>query len=50
VSLTVRKGESVAIVGRNGSGKTTLLALLPRLFDPSEGKISIDGIDIQMSR
>jgi ABC-type multidrug transport system fused ATPase/permease subunit len=47
VSLTVRKGESVAIVGRNGSGKTTLLALLPRLFDPSSGTISIDGINIQ---
>jgi subfamily B ATP-binding cassette protein MsbA len=47
VSLTVAKGESVAIVGRNGSGKTTLLALLPRLFDPGSGKISIDGINIQ---
>ena len=47
VSLTVAKGESIAIVGRNGSGKTTLLALLPRLFDPSGGKISIDGVDIQ---
>ena len=47
VSLTVRKGESVAIVGRNGSGKTPLLALLPRLYDPSGGKISIDGVDIQ---
>jgi subfamily B ATP-binding cassette protein MsbA len=47
VSLTVRKGESVAIVGRNGSGKTTLLALLPRLFDPDSGSIKIDGVDIQ---
>ncbi len=47
VSLTVQKGESVAIVGRNGSGKTTLLALLPRLFDPGSGKISIDGVNIQ---
>ena len=47
VNFTVRKGESVAIVGRNGSGKTTLLALLPRLFDPDSGTISIDGIDIQ---
>ena len=47
VDITVRKGETVAIVGRNGSGKTTLLALLPRLFDPSEGTITIDGINIQ---
>src|SRR5690606_26495090 len=47
VSLTVRKGESVAIVGRNGSGKTTLLSLLPRFFDPDEGAIRIDGVDIR---
>jgi subfamily B ATP-binding cassette protein MsbA len=47
VDLTVKKGESVAIVGRNGSGKTTLLALLPRLFDPGSGRIAIDGIDIR---
>jgi ABC-type multidrug transport system fused ATPase/permease subunit len=47
VDLTVTKGETVAIVGRNGSGKTTLLALLPRLFDPSAGSISIDGVNIQ---
>jgi subfamily B ATP-binding cassette protein MsbA len=47
VDMTVRKGETVAVVGRNGSGKTTLLALLPRLFDPSEGTITIDGINIQ---
>jgi ABC-type multidrug transport system fused ATPase/permease subunit len=47
VSLTVAKGESVAVVGRNGSGKTTLLALLTRFYDPSAGRILIDGIDIQ---
>jgi subfamily B ATP-binding cassette protein MsbA len=47
VSLTVTKGESVAVVGRNGSGKTTLLALLARFYDPSAGAISIDGVDIQ---
>jgi subfamily B ATP-binding cassette protein MsbA len=47
VNLTVAKGESVAIVGRNGSGKTTLLALLPRLFDPGNGRICIDDVDIQ---
>jgi len=47
VTLRVRKGQSIAIVGRNGSGKTTLLSLLPRFFEPSSGTISIDGIDVQ---
>ena len=47
VSLTVAKGESVAVVGRNGSGKTTLLALLTRFYDPSAGSITIDGVDVQ---
>lgn len=46
VSLAVRKGQSIAIVGRNGSGKTTLLSLLPRYFEPDSGRIAIDGIDI----
>ncbi len=47
ISLTVRKGESLAIVGRNGSGKTTLLSLLPRFFDPDDGAVLIDGTDIR---
>ncbi len=47
VSLTVKKGESVAIVGRNGSGKTTLLAILPRFYDPHSGRVLIDGVDIK---
>ena len=47
LNLTVSKGQSVAIVGRNGSGKTTLLALLPRFFDPDQGRIRIDGTDIR---
>jgi subfamily B ATP-binding cassette protein MsbA len=47
VSLTVAKGESVAVVGRNGSGKTTLLALLTRFYDPSAGRILIDGVNVQ---
>ncbi len=47
VNLTVKKGTSVAVVGRNGSGKTTLLALLPRFYDPQEGRIMIDGIDVR---
>jgi ABC-type multidrug transport system fused ATPase/permease subunit len=47
VSLTVPKGKCVAVVGRNGSGKTTLLALLPRFYEPQDGRILIDGIDIR---
>lgn len=45
VDLVVPSGASVAVVGRNGSGKTTLLAMLPRLFDPTSGRITIDGVD-----
>ena len=47
VSLIVPKGKCVAVVGHNGSGKTTLLALLPRFYDPQEGRILIDGVDIR---
>ena len=47
VSLTVKKGESVAVVGRNGSGKTTLLSLLPRFYDADEGRVTIDGTDVR---
>ncbi len=47
VSLIVPRGKSVAVVGRNGSGKTTLLALLPRFYDPQQGRVLIDGIDIK---
>ena len=47
VSLTVRRGEAVAIVGPNGSGKTTLMNLLPRFFDPDRGSVRFDGVDIK---
>ncbi|MDD8025696.1 MAG: ABC transporter ATP-binding protein [Acidobacteriota bacterium] len=47
ISLTIRPGEVVALVGENGSGKTTLMKLLCRLYDPSGGSISIDGIDLR---
>jgi subfamily B ATP-binding cassette protein MsbA len=47
VELKVAKGKSVAVVGRNGSGKTTLLALLPRFYDPDQGRVTIDGVDIR---
>jgi len=46
INLTVRAGQSVAIVGPNGSGKTTLVSLLPRLLEATGGQILIDGHDI----
>jgi subfamily B ATP-binding cassette protein MsbA len=46
VSLEARSGEVVAIVGTSGAGKTTLVNLLPRFYDASDGRISIDGIDV----
>jgi len=46
VSLSVRHGETVAIVGPNGSGKTTLLSLLPRLLSPQAGAVLVDGVDV----
>ena len=47
VNLTIRPGETIALVGENGSGKTTLVKLICRLFDVSSGRITIDGIDIR---
>jgi ATP-binding cassette, subfamily B, multidrug efflux pump len=46
-SLSVRKGEKVAIIGRTGSGKTSLAQLLLRMYDPDEGTITFDGTDIR---
>ena len=45
VSLSIRKGETVAIVGRNGSGKSTLCKLFNALLLPAEGAVSVDGMD-----
>ena len=50
VSLDVRFGEVIAVVGGNGSGKSTLLSLLPRFMDPGEGRVLIDGVDIRELR
>jgi ATP-binding cassette, subfamily B, bacterial len=47
LSFTVKAGETLAVVGRNGAGKTTLFKLICRLYDPSEGRILIDGTDIR---
>jgi len=47
ISLNIRQGEMLALVGENGSGKTTLVKLLCRLYDPSSGVVSIDGTSIK---
>jgi ATP-binding cassette, subfamily B, bacterial MsbA len=47
VTLSVRAGQMIAIVGRSGAGKTTLVNLLPRFYDVTSGAILIDGIDIR---
>ncbi len=46
ISLTIRAGETVALVGENGAGKTTLIKLLCRLYDPTSGRITVDGFDL----
>ncbi|MGI6561163.1 MAG: ABC transporter ATP-binding protein [Clostridia bacterium] len=47
LSFVIEEGQTVALVGHNGAGKTTLLKLLLRLYDPTEGKILLDGTDIR---
>ena len=47
VTFALRPHESIALVGENGSGKTTLVKLLSRLYDPSEGRILLDGVDLR---
>jgi ATP-binding cassette subfamily B protein len=47
INLHIRPGESLAIVGENGSGKTTLIKLLTRLYRPTEGSITFEGLDLQ---
>jgi ATP-binding cassette subfamily B protein len=47
ITLQIRPGQSLALVGENGSGKTTLIKLLTKLYDPTAGQILLDGLDLQ---
>lgn len=47
IDFTVHKGETVAFIGSTGSGKSTLVNLIPRFFDVTEGRITVDGVDIR---
>ena len=50
INLTIPKGKTVALVGQSGSGKSTLVDLLPRFYDVTKGRITIDGVDIRETR
>jgi ATP-binding cassette subfamily B protein len=47
VTMTLRPGERVALVGENGAGKTTITKLIARLYEPTEGRITLDGVDLR---
>jgi ATP-binding cassette subfamily B protein len=47
VSFKIRKGEKIALVGHNGAGKSTIVKLLLRFYDPAEGRITVDGVDLK---
>jgi ATP-binding cassette subfamily B protein len=47
LDLTIEPGESIALIGENGQGKTTIVKLLTRLYDPTEGRILLDGVDLR---
>lgn len=47
VSFTIKKGEKISIIGPSGCGKTTIIQLLERFYEPEEGRITLDGIDIK---
>ncbi|QDS96832.1 ABC transporter ATP-binding protein [Adhaeretor mobilis] len=50
IDLTVKPGETIALIGPNGCGKSTLMNLLPRFYDPQQGSVSIEGVDVRNVR
>ncbi|MFH5774126.1 ABC transporter ATP-binding protein [Paracoccus sp. NGMCC 1.201697] len=50
IDLTISAGETVAFVGPSGAGKTTLLALLPRFYEPTQGRITVDGVPLDQMK
>ena len=48
INLEIKPGETVAFLGANGSGKSTLMSLIPRFYDPTKGRILIDGVDVRL--
>src|SRR5690606_26031781 len=50
LDITVKAGETVALVGRSGSGKSSLVSLIPRFYEPTAGAIYVDGIDTRELR
>ena len=47
VSIALQPGKRIALVGRSGSGKSSVVALLQRLYDPSAGAVTLDGVDLR---
>lgn len=47
ITLSVKAGETIAVLGETGSGKSTLMSLIPRLFDVDEGKVEVDGLNVR---
>src|SRR6185436_13495020 len=47
INLDINVGELVAVVGPTGSGKSTLINLIPRFYDPQQGRVLIDGVDVR---